>query len=66
MKPGDRIMLRAMPDEPDPLPLGATGTVQRVRSISGEYDQVDVAWDAPHEHRTLSLVIPPDRVQVIP
>ena len=30
-KPGDRIRLVAMPNDPDPIPIGATGTVTDAR-----------------------------------
>jgi hypothetical protein len=66
VKAGDRIELMAMPEDPDPLPIGATGTV-----MSAEYHdafkstQVHVRWDAPHERRSLTLIIPPDRVRVL-
>lgn len=60
-KPGDRIRLLAMPDDPDPIPPGATGTVVSVRQ-QGTWAQVDVKWD---NGRTLMLVVPPDRLEVV-
>jgi hypothetical protein len=66
---GDRIELIAMRDEPDPLPPGATGTVENVRSHDfgprDQFDQIWVKWDAPHAHRTLMLSVPPDSFRVI-
>jgi len=49
-----------MPDDPDPIPAGSTGTVTRV--TSGPLGQVDVAWDSG---RSLSLVPGVDRFEVI-
>jgi hypothetical protein len=70
LKQGDRIKLLAMPDDPAPIPAGATGTVKSVvpqRGIGGvvAYDQVWVQWDQPHERRSLSLCVPPDQFEVI-
>ncbi|MFF7644027.1 hypothetical protein [Streptomyces canus] len=56
---GGRIEVVRCADEHDPLPAGATGTVNRwdphplVRQLS-------VDWDAPHAHRRLMLVIADD------
>jgi len=60
-QPGDRIRLLAMTDDPDPIPLGTTGTVISVRQL-GSWSQVDVKWD---NGRTLMLVVPPDQFEVI-
>ena len=57
---GDRIRLIAMPDDPDPIPAGATGTVLAV--TTGRFAQIDVAWDSG---RALSLVPGVDRFDVI-
>ena len=64
-KPGDRIRLLAMPDDPDPIPPGTTGTVTAVRQYGSGRDawhQVDVDWD---NGRTLILVVPPDEFEVL-
>jgi hypothetical protein len=61
-QPGDRIRLVAMPDDPNPIPPGAVGTVTAVRQ-HGPWAQVDVDWD---NGRKLMLVVPPDEVEVIP
>ena len=58
---GDRIRLIAMPDDPDPIPAGATGTVLAV--TTGRFAQIDVAWD--NSSRSLSLVPGVDRFEVI-
>ncbi len=60
-KPGDRIRLLAMPDDPDPIEPGTTGTVVAVRD-QGTWAQVDVKWD---NGRTLMLVVPPDEFEVL-
>ena len=60
-KPGDRIRLVAMLDDPDPIPPGTTGTVVSVRT-QGTWAQVDVKWD---NGRTLMLVVPPDECEIM-
>jgi hypothetical protein len=65
-EPGDRIILLAMTDDPDPIPVGTTGYV-----VSATYHdfflstQVIVRWDPPHDRRSLALVIPPDRARKV-
>ena len=61
VKPGDRLRLLSMPDDPDPIPAGATGTVLSV--TEGPYAQIEVAWD--NSTRTLALVPGVDRFDVI-
>lgn len=64
-KPGDRIRVLAMPDDPDPIPTGAVGTVIGVASHGdGEnaWHQVDVEWD---NGRSLMLTLPPDRIEIL-
>lgn len=62
--PGDRIRLVAMHDDPDPIQAGQTGTVGDVRRFEypQTWHQIDVAWD---NGRTLMLVSPPDRFEII-
>jgi hypothetical protein len=62
MKPGDRIRLISMPQDPNPIPVGETGTVQRIVPVDRSWDQVYVKWD---NGRTLMLCIPPDVVEVV-
>ena len=68
---GDRIELLAMPDDPCPIPAGATGTIKQAfpqpaqRHGPGPWTQYRVEWDAPHERRTLMLCVPPDSVRLI-
>jgi hypothetical protein len=59
-RPGDRIRLLSMPDDPDPIPAGATGTVLSV--TTGPYAQIEVDWD---NGRSLALVPGVDRFEVI-
>lgn len=65
LKEGDRIRLVHMPDDPDPIPDGATGTVRRVHDPFHEGRMhVSVEWDEG-VGRSLALVVPPDVVEVI-
>lgn len=59
---GKRIRLIDMPNDPCPIPTGTTGTVQSVTPPFQGSTQVMVKWD---NDRTLSLVVPPDRFEVI-
>jgi len=60
---GKRIRLLEMgADDPCPIPAGTTGTVQRVSNPFPDQTQIGVKWDIP---RSLSLVVPPDRFEVI-
>jgi hypothetical protein len=63
---GDHIRLLVMEDL-DALPPGATGVVRawRNKGKGPPFEQVDVAWDPPHEGRTLMLVPEVDRWEVI-
>jgi hypothetical protein len=49
-----------MPDDPDPIPVGATGTIESV--TEGPLGQVHVRWDSG---RSLSLIPGVDRFEVI-
>jgi hypothetical protein len=63
--PGDRIRLIAMPDDPNPVPAGSTGTVTFVNEHgSGQraWLQIGVNWDSG---RGLMLSVPPDEVEVL-
>ena len=59
-KPGDRVRLIYMPNDPDPIPAGATGTVIDV--TDGAFAQITVAWD---NRRSLALVPGVDEFAVI-
>ena len=58
--PGDRIRLLAMPDDPDPIPAGSTGTV--ISSTTGTIAQLEVEWDSG---RTLALIPGVDQYEII-
>ena len=59
-RPGDRIRLLAMPDDPDPIPAGTTGTVVHV--TTGAFAQIDVDWD---NGRSLALIPDVDRFDIL-
>jgi hypothetical protein len=61
LRPGDRIRLIAMSDDPDPIPPGSTGTVTAVRQHR-TWAQVDVDWD---NGRKLMLALPPDQLEIL-
>lgn len=62
VKPGDRIRLIEMPDDPAPIPAGTEGVVGQVGPGFQGRTQVSVVWDTD---RSLSLVVPPDVFEVI-
>lgn len=62
---GERIELRSMSDDPDPIPVGTRGTVRdctRIDFAGPGYWQVSVDWD---NGRTLGLCCPPDQAILI-
>ncbi len=63
-RPGDRLRLIAMHDDPDPIPAGQLGTVVGVKhhGDTDAWNQIDVAWDSG---RTLMLVSPPDLFEIV-
>lgn len=64
-KPGDRIRLIEMLDDPNPIAVGAMGTVRSVTVVDFRRSpelQIAVDWD---NGRTLSLVYPPDKFEVV-
>jgi len=65
MKPGDRVELVYMAEDPYPLPDGSRGTVRRTSDVDlgdGPFVQVHVDWDCG---RSIMLVVPPDQVRVL-
>ena len=58
---GDVIRVLHMPDDPDPIPAGSTGTVIRV--TEGTMAQIDVRWD--DSSRSLSLIPGVDQFEII-
>jgi hypothetical protein len=61
VKPGDRIRLVEMPDDPDPLAPGSLGTVAGIHRLAG-WCQIDVDWD---NGRAQMLACPPDRFEIV-
>jgi hypothetical protein len=59
-KRGDRIRLINMPNDPDPIPPGTTGTVLEL--TEGLMAQITVAWD---NRRSLVLIPGTDLFEVI-
>lgn len=59
---GDRIELVSMPDDPDPIPAGAQGTVNYVGKFPGLGQQIGVKWD---NNRTLMLINGVDEFKVL-
>jgi len=57
---GDRVRLIKM-DDPDPIKKGEEGEVTETHNF-GSWTQVYVRWDSG---RTLSLITPPDEVEVL-
>ena len=60
IKKGDRIRLISMPNDPNPIPIGSTGTIESV--TSGPLGQVRVRWDSG---RSLNLIPGVDCFEVI-
>lgn len=64
LRPGDRIRLVAMGDDPCPIEPGTEGVVRRIAEgiFSDGSSQIAVDWDV---ERSLRLVVPPDRYEVV-
>ncbi len=61
LKPGDRVRLKRMTADPDPITVGQRGTVAGIHP-HGDWTQVDVDWDSG---RSLMLTMPDDCVSVV-
>ena len=61
VKPGDRIKLINMPDDPDPIPAGSEGLVIDV--TDGPLAQITVQWIGMN--RTLALIPGVDRFEIV-
>jgi hypothetical protein len=58
LKPGDRVILAFMGDDPDPIAPGSLGTVADIEPCVRDNEvQVFVKWD---NGRALSCICPPD------
>jgi hypothetical protein len=55
---GDHICVVSMPNDPCPLPAGATGVVTEIveDTYNAGLGQLWVKWDSPHDDRTLNVV----------
>jgi hypothetical protein len=62
-KAGDRIRLIEMPNDPDPIEPGTTGTVTKVTPGIFGQPQIWVDWDVK---RSLMLIEGVDRYEVLP
>lgn len=58
---GDRIRLTSRMIDPDPIPVGSTGTVTHVNPTHF-YAQVSVDWD---NGRKLMMIVPPDTYEAV-
>lgn len=60
---GQRIELLAMPDDPDPIPVGTRGLILNVtRGFRPGEIVLSVRWD---NGRSLNVITPPDRVRLV-
>jgi len=58
---GTRIRLLSMPEDPDPVPSGSTGTVISATWLD-DWTQIMVNWD---NGRSLNLSVPPDTYEIL-
>jgi hypothetical protein len=61
VKPGDRIELLKMENDPDPIAPGTRGTVKEVNQLNEEA-QIMVDWD---NGRKLMLAYPYDKFKIV-
>ena len=64
-KAGQRVRLDEMADDPCPIEVGMTGTVERSTFVDWPgrgFEQVSVKWD---NGRSLMPCVPPDRLTII-
>ena len=60
LKPGDRIRMVAMPEDPDPIPVGTIGVVDSAVSIMGD---IQISMESWENGRHLHPIVPPDEVE---
>jgi len=58
---GDRIELVRMGPDPDPIPVGSTGTIDFIGTFQGS-TQIGVDWD---NGRALLVILPEDTIRKI-
>jgi len=61
IRPGDRLSLIAMPNDPDPIPAGSEGVVVEV--TEGPLAQIVVEWIGLN--RSLALILGVDVFEII-
>lgn len=54
IKPGMRVRMTGVMDDPDPLPVGLEGTVEEAHP---EVNQIWVKWDPDSKGRERSLIL---------
>lgn len=64
VKSGQRIKLISMPNDPNPIPCGATGMITDVNKF-GEGANLSVRWDPPYQTRSLNILVPEDKFVII-
>lgn len=63
MKVGDKVKLLKMDNDPNPIPIGTTGTITNINEVSKNFTQVSVDWD---NGRSLMLCLPEDQIEIFP
>ena len=58
-RPGDRIEMVFMPNDPNPIPPGDKGEVKKVLDLPGE-TILEVEWDSG---RGLNILLPVDKIK---
>lgn len=69
-KPGDRIEVIDLINDPAPLEIGTTGTVERISDEGGRLEQCLVKWDTdrslilvPQDYSCITVIEGTDRSQ---
>jgi hypothetical protein len=61
---GRRFRLVRMGEDPDPVPAGATGTIDSVAPWAPHEYHLNVTWDA-EVGRSLNLILPVDEIELL-
>lgn len=64
-QPGDRIKVVGAMDDPDPIPVGTTGTVMSVSGVGTQFEQAIVNWDRSPDGRKRTLMLVPEDYEAI-